>query len=170
MPTTRPRTASIRWTVCLTALLIAAGTGAQGRAEERLQARLDGRAIPLKDVAGYYCHDRGYPVIECFTSAGDRDTDSTSASYGVLSAPFVVFYQDEDYRGLNYEAWNAIPNLGTIGWNDMVTSFKSLNLGRPRWFKDAGYGYPSWRWAAGAWVPNVGDAANDAFSSVKNDP
>jgi len=166
----KPYIATILLAACAAVGIIALGPSVNAATADRLEARLGDKIIPLKDVSRYFCHDRGYPTIECFTVAGDRDADASRESYGALSSSFVVFYADEAYRGLNYEAWNAIPDLGSIGWNDMVSSFKSVNAGRPRWFSDSGYGYPSWRWAAGAWVSNVGAAANDKLSSVKNDP
>jgi len=62
------------------------------------------------------------------------------------------------------------PDLGTIGWAHKISSFKSLNSGRPRWWAGASYTGTYWQWAAGAQVSYVGDGANDRFRSVKNLP
>ena len=34
-----------------------------------ITAELDGQPIALRDVSGYHCHDRAYPVIRCFSTA-----------------------------------------------------------------------------------------------------
>lgn len=124
------------------------------------------------EVVEFHCHDRDMPTIKCFETAGERDGDlSSRASRSArLADPYVTFFQDAGYGGSSYTAYNAISDLGVYGWNDLITSFKSLSGQRPRLYTDVGYGTPSWRWAAGAWVSNVGSAANDVTSSIKNDP
>lgn len=134
-----------------------------------MRATLDGAPLPLSKVASYHCHDLRYPVITCFRDADDRDRDMLRPDV-VDSLPYVRVFRDEDYGGLSYIISESEPNLGSIGWNDVITSFKSLNNGRPRFYEHASYGDPSWRWAAGAWVANVGIWANDKFSSVANAP
>lgn len=137
----------------------------------RAQAVLGGERVPLVDVAQYHCHDRDLPLIRCFLRQVERD-DDLAQGFGValLGDPYVTFYRDVDYGGTSYTALSPIPSLGSLGWNDLISSFKSLNGGRPHWYRDANYGTPDWRWSAGAWVPNVGSGANDAISSVENDP
>lgn len=52
-----------------------------------------------------------------------------------------------------------------------MTSFKSRNGGHPKFGSDANSsGVPAWQWPAGAQVPNVGNAANDRVSSIRNVP
>jgi hypothetical protein len=60
--------------------------------------------------------------------------------------------------------------MRAIGWNDQISSFKSLNDGRPKWWRDINFAGTAWQWGAGAWTPYVGDGANDQFSSVANEP
>lgn len=131
--------------------------------------------IEVTNVARYHCHDRAFPVIECFSNAAARDADARSPDEGNPSTladavPYVIFYRDAGYGGPSLETYFPLPNLSSYGWDDMVTSFKSLNGQRPHWFNDAAYGKPSWVWPAGAWVSNVGGDANDRFSSVRNYP
>lgn len=135
--------------------------------DEDLRATLDGASLPLSKVASYDCHDLRYPVITCFRDVEDRDRDMQRPDV-VDSLPYVNVFRDEDYGGQSYIISESEPNLASIGWNDVITSFKSLNSGRPRFYQDASYGTPSWRWPAGAWVANVGTYANDKFSSVEN--
>jgi hypothetical protein len=87
-----------------------------------------------------------------------------------LATYYVTFYEHASYGGASYTASQPISDLTAWGWNDHVTSFKSLNGQRPKWWENAGYSPPTWQWAAGAWVSNVGSAANDRFSSVANVP
>jgi hypothetical protein len=88
----------------------------------------------------------------------------------LASEPYATVYRDADYGGSSLTLFGSYSNLGVIGWNDAITSFKSLNGGRPRFYRDAGFGGVSWRWSAGAWVANVGSPANDSFTAVENDP
>jgi hypothetical protein len=97
-------------------------------------------------------------------ASGPSQTVATSATY------YVTFYEHASYGGASYTASQSISDLSAWGWNDHVTSFKSLNGQRPKWWENAGYTPPTWQWAAGAWVSNVGSAANDRFSSVANMP
>lgn len=92
------------------------------------------------------------------------DTTSASATY------YVTFYEHANYGGASYTASQSISDLSNFGWNDAVTSFKSLSGQRPKWWENAGYTPPTWQWSAGAWVANVGSAANDRFSAVANVP
>lgn len=147
----------------------------------------DGAAIPLSAIAGYHCHDGAHPVIHCFDTEKERDADASgpwrsedrwsgllSERRTVLSTGaatyYVTFYEHEAYGGASFTTAQALSNLSDYGWNDVITSFKSLNGQRPKWFEHAGYGSPTWQWAAGAWVSNVGGGANDKFSAVKNVP
>jgi hypothetical protein len=142
-----------------------------------------GRRMPLAEVRHNHCHDGKAPEIRCFASADQRDVDiheiettggdprkqavEGSAITGVY---YVVFYEHADYGGASFMASVSYPNLGSIGWNDAVSSFKSLNGQRPKWWEHSDYGGSAWHWASGAQVPNVGSAANDRFSSVRNVP
>lgn len=153
-------------------MLVGPSRGSTAAQESRPRAVLDAEGIPLDDVRRYHCHDRDYPVIRCFRDEAGRDADTARALGRVelLSDPYVTFYKDVGYGGGSYSAYGPLTNLGIFGWADVISSFKSLNNGRPHWYRDSNYGTPDWRWAAGAWVTNVGSAANDTFSSVENDP
>lgn len=67
-------------------------------------------------------------------------TVATSATY------YVTFYEHASYGGASYTASQSISNLGEWGWNDHVTSLKSLNGQRPKWWENAGYTPPTWQW------------------------
>ncbi len=165
----RPGLCALGITACLLALGAASALAAE---PEDLQAVLGDDSIPLTQVVSHHCHDRDLPVIRCFETAEERDDDlevgGRHARLAVVA--YVLLFIDENYGGVSFTAHNPMPNLGTVGWNDKITSFKSLNGQRPRFYSDANYGTPSWRWAAGAWVSNVGSSANDVISSLRNDP
>jgi hypothetical protein len=110
-------------------------------------------------------------VIRCFKTeaALDADIDALDGSVDA-SVAYVRFHQDENYGGGSFTAYDPMPSMSDYGWNDQITSCKSLNNGRSRWYQDADFTGGSWRWPAGALDPNMGSGANDAFSSVANDP
>lgn len=151
-----------------------------------------GKEIPARDAARYHCHDGVYPEIRCFETAIERDVDTPAAARAsdlaigsrsansftlsddptttTLATFYVTFYQHENYGGSSYTASQSIANLGNIGWNDAISSFKSLNGQRPKWWEHVDWGGGTWQWPAGAWVASVGGSANDRFSAVANVP
>jgi hypothetical protein len=140
-----------------------------------------GSAIALSDVVYYHCHDGAYPIISCFDSAAERDQDllAVAADGGSLgdTAPdtatvlyYVTWFAAANYGGSSFTASASYADLGLIGWNDSISSFKSLNNGRPKWWQATNFTGTAWHWLAGAQVSYVGDGANDQFSSVANVP
>lgn len=140
--------------------------------------------IPLAEISRNHCHDGQDPLIRCFDAADDRDADiaepadmdqaffaaANDNDLNVTVLAYVTFWEHERYGGASYTASQPNPNLAEYGWNDKVTSFKSHNGQRPKWWEHANYGTAAWQWPAGAWVSNVGSGANDTFSSVRNVP
>jgi hypothetical protein len=166
----------------LTTLLLVCPTGtlAKGAVPElpaQAIAVLDGRSIPLKDVVNHHCHDLDAGVYRCFATEAERDADALTTVDDELLGPlgtqgftYAIAYAAINYGGSSLWISSSIPDLSTIGWNDVISSFKSTNGGRPKWWAAANYSGSSWQWIASAWVPYVGDSANDRFSSVKNVP
>lgn len=135
-----------------------------------------GVQIALADVARYHCHDGSYPVIRCFDTPAERDADIATAAHS-LDGPdtltivyYVTFFADAGYSGASFTASGSISDMRAIGWNDQISSFKSLNDGRPRWWRDINFAGTAWQWGTGAWISYVGSGANDQFSSVANEP
>jgi hypothetical protein len=159
----------------ISVLFVAGIPSASASDPDRPRAVLDGQEIPLGTVVDHHCHDRDLPTIRCFDDPADLAEDIGVAARDargarLLGVAYVTFVEHEDYGGTAFVAYNPMADLGPYGWNDTISSFKSLNGQRSRFFSDANYGTPSWRWAAGAWVPNVGSAANDVISSLQNVP
>jgi hypothetical protein len=151
---------------------LALGTGGVG-ATSGMRADLAGRPIRLLDVSRYHCHDVGASRIACFRTAGARDQDLRRRTLGTLATTgvyYVTWYEHSNYGGASFAASQSYSDLSSLGWNDAISSFKSLNGQRPKFWSDAGYGLPAWQWPAGAWVSYVSDPANDRFSSVQNVP
>lgn len=156
--------------------MVSAGTPAT-RADESASltatAMLDGSPIPLRSVGDHHCHDLIWPVIRCFQTARERDADVAvmMRDLALASTAYVTVFQHEAYGGVSITFASDQSNLASIGWNDVITSFKSLNGGHPKSWDNANCsGTPAWQWATGAWVPNVGSGANDKISSLKNVP
>ena len=144
-----------------------------------LRAELDGRPIALIDVSRFHCHDRAYPVIRCFGTALERDRDEGVADAATKPAtdgggaeaitaaaiPYVRWYLDANYGGPSFDAYIDYRDLGSLGWNDKISSFRTFLGAHPRWWRDIGFTGTSWDWGSTP-VLYVGDAANDRFSSV----
>lgn len=138
-------------------------------------ALLYGRPIPLAEVRLHHCHDLDAPSYRCFDTAAERDEDLAGVAIGerlaaLSSVPYVLFFVDANYGGSSLAIADPTPNLGSLGWSNIISSFKSTNGGRPKWWDGANYSGSSWQWAASAWVAYVGDTANDRLTSVKNSP
>ena len=154
--------------LALTVASTAAAGSPGGRAERR--AQLDGRAIALADVARFQCHDRDFPVIRCFNSAAERALDLAAQGRSTELATvtqYVTWYADANYGGApSFTAFWSEPDLTIYGWNDKISSFRTLNGGHPRWWQDVGNKGTSWDWGTLS-ISYVGDAANDQFSGVE---
>ncbi len=176
--------AILRASLAAAVALLAATVPTSSESGSEAHAIYQTEVIPLSDVARHHCHDVQYPLIRCFDTAEERDNDMQTEAEGATSVSssaddevtqmtvllYVTFWEHADYGGVSFTASQPIDHLGDYGWNDAITSFKSLNGQRPKWWEDAYYGLPAWQWAAGRWVRNVGSGANDTFSSVKNVP
>lgn len=162
------------WAVGVAAILAAsvtstAAAGSAGGSTQR-RAQLDGHTIPLRDVGLFQCHDRDFPVIRCFGSSAERDKDMADVERSaelVTVAAYVTWYADGNYGGSpSFTAFWSEPDLTVYGWNDRISSFRTLNGGHPRWWQDVGNGGAAWDWGTMS-IPYVGDSANDKFSSVE---
>lgn len=167
--------------VLATALIASSSSITSAATPGGATAEYHGHQIALGEVASHHCHDLAYPVIRCFDSAAERDLDlivesvavTTSRLLGPEPEPptsYVTWYAAANYGGSSFTASQSYADLGVLSWNDSISSFKSLNGGRPKWWQGTNYTGTSWRWLAGAQVSYVGDSANDQFSSVQNVP
>ena len=160
----------MRSVVVILVLLVLALVAPSGAAAAGPRAELDGRSISISSVPNFYCHDLDYPVIRCHRSAAvlNADIERHLAGFAIPSTawPYVMIYQDISLSGPYSALSNDYDNLSSIGWNDRISSFKSLNGYGGEFWTDAYRSGTRFGFAPGAIVMYVGDAFNDRFSSV----
>lgn len=169
-----------RLSIALVALVVATGavSGAVSAADPAsgpVRADLEGQPIAVREIPDWFCHDLDFPQIRCYRTAARLEralavgmTAAPMGEAGILAAvPYVVVYRDASYANSFAALAQPYDNLGSIGWNDMISSFKALNGLTGHFATDAlnnGRLYPTF--CCNAQVPYVGDAWNDQFSSV----
>ena len=132
-----------------------------------LTADLDGRPIELVKVGSYYCHDFDYPRIHCFaTPAALEDAVSTTlVAMAATDTNYVLIFENTYYQGAYMYISSDYSILATVGWNDRISSFKSVNSGSGKFWTDWFYGGTSWGFCCNVQTPFLG-TFNDTFSSV----
>ncbi|MCU0483555.1 MAG: beta/gamma crystallin family protein [Chloroflexi bacterium] len=90
-----------------------------------------------------------------------------SKASGVLAAAYVQVFVNRDYGGASAYLSANYPNLGTIGWNDRISSYKVLISGSGEFREHANYVGAIDEFCCTQWVTYVGDYYNDKFSSVR---
>jgi hypothetical protein len=141
-------------------------------------ATLDGRPIDPGTASHYYCHTRDYPVVHCLDTQAEVDSDlgivepASPGAAGLSPAwsglAYTIAYWDINYGGSTLTVYGAIPYLGVIGWNDNISSFKSVNCGIPRYYVDSNYSGAYWQNSCNTWSSSL-YSYNDTFSSVVNE-
>lgn len=147
----------------------AAAAGADTTSDTGLTARLSTTRIELSDVARFHCHDRDYPIIQCFVStaelmADENQTRIASAVTPDLVSAYVRWYRDPGFTGPSFDAFLSTPDLRTIGWDNMISSFTPLNGGHPTWWAGPNKTGTKWDWGTAS-VSALG-SANDQISSA----
>ena len=148
-------------------------------------ATYEGAPIEPHTASSYFCHTRDWPVVRCFASQAEVDSDldwveptepgdsPASASDSDVSpdwnygTPYSLAYWDINYGGSVLTLYGNVTYLGLIGWNDSISSFKSVNCGIPRYYIDSEYSGMYWQNGCNTWSPNL-YSYNDSFSSVVN--
>ena len=153
------------------ALFLALSLLPAGASAASLSATLDGRPIPLSDVGRYACHDRDYPVIRCFHSGAELEADEQVAPTPALApqqllSPFVRWFQNANYAGAFFDAYDPYPDLSVIGWANQISSFTPVNGSHPIWFQGANYTGVMWDWGTSP-EATLGNADNRIVSVQK---
>jgi len=142
------------------------------RASEPIVADLDGRPIRTTEVGSHNCHDFEFPRIHCFETVDALDLSVARYGAGPLTAPagvtYVRIWEHESYAGSSAYLSNNYADLGTIGWNDKITSFKSFNAQSGAFYEHNSYAGLVYSFCCNTSVWNVGGSYNDRFSSVRN--
>ena len=166
----------IAWIMGFALALVVAlpGVGSAG-SPGRLEARLGGKPLPLSRVATLHCHDFDHPIIRCYRSpaALERAVRARLAPRSEGPGPaalvdlaYVRIFADAGYMGASAYLSASYDNLGVIGWNDRISSFRSVNLGVGAFFEHVDRGGDRYSFCCNTNVSNVGSAYNDSFSSV----
>jgi hypothetical protein len=150
-------------------LALAPSTPAMAAPPE-VTATLDGRAIPVSQIAEHDCDDLEFPLIRCFKNAADRDA-SVTRRLGALhvsvatAVAYVNVYDLANYGGSSLVISQNYDSLAVIGWNDKVSSFKGRNSETGRFYVDWFHGGSSWAFCCNQQTANLGSYDN-TFSSV----
>lgn len=169
-------------------------TGAS--AGDGVRATLDGEPISLARAATLSCHDFAYPVLTCFRTSAELEgaaareaaarggvgdpgsgepgtpgaaapgEDDTGAA--VAAAGYVVVYEHGAYAGAAASLSQDYAYLGSIGWNDRISSLKSYGAAGRFWEHSPSGGF-AYTFGSSTWVSYVGDAYNDRFSALDLD-
>ena len=173
---------SARALVLLSSLaMLAAAAPATASAAGPVRAVLDGKAISLAEARSLSCHDFDYPVLTCFRTAADMEaaaaaragsSGSSTPSGGSATAPlaaaatgYVIVWVDGQYVGSARALSQDYSYLGTIGWNDVISSFKSYGATGHFW-ENAPTGGFIYNFYPTSQASYVGDYYNDKFSSL----
>jgi hypothetical protein len=169
-----------RLSIAAVAVVLVVAADPAGAYGTPLSADLEGTPITLRDVGRYHCHDLAYPRLHCFrtserSEAAVRAIDErrttrtrrrTSGSAATTAASYVRIFDGSGYAGSSAYLSQSYSTLGTIGWDNRVSSFKSLNLGYGAFYTGTSYGGTSRAFAGGDAVSSLGGLDN-TFSSVQ---
>jgi hypothetical protein len=98
----------------------------------RLSARLGETDISLAQAGTLSCHDFDYPVLHCFATPEALERDVTqrvrtnAVPAAVAATGYVTSWEHAGYAGSQMTLSADQPWLGSIGWNDRISSFKSF--------------------------------------------
>jgi hypothetical protein len=149
-------------------LALAVSSPARAAAPEKITATLDGRPIPVSEIAEHDCHDLDFPIIRCFTDASDRDASLSlhgSVSIAATAGVTYVTVWDGTYSGASISLSQDYDTLVTIGWNDRISSFKGRNSETGRFYVDWFHGGASYNFCCNQQVGSLG-SLNNTFTSV----
>jgi hypothetical protein len=164
IPRARFRVAAI---LCVAGCLAALGSprwAIAGSDDPQLRADLDGRPIPLRQVANYFCDDFSYPQIHCNSRAGDLRS-RVDGILSVASVGYVTIYDYTSFAGSYMYMSQDYSVLATLGWNDRISSFIARNSQSGHFYTDWFYSGTGYSFCCNQLVPSLGGYDN-TFSSV----
>lgn len=158
----------------LTAVILAASPSAAAE-PDRLRAFLDGQPATVSYAAAYYCHDLRSGVLECYKDAADRDNavakmlgsevSEVLGTLGSASTGYVIVWADPSYAGSSAVLSQDYANLGSIGWNDRISSYKVYTTYTGAFYDQANYQGLTQYYCCFSQVSYVGAPYNNIFSS-----
>jgi hypothetical protein len=164
------------------ALLLAAASASPRTAHAEstgrpLLATLDGERVSIAMAAQYHCHDLIVGQLTCFSSEAQRDQAvamllsseriaAVDEAMPLTVNGYVVAYVDASFRGGSVVLSHDYDNLGDIGWNDRISSYRDYTTMVGAFYVDANESGNYQSFCCLAQVSYVGDYFNDTFSSV----
>jgi hypothetical protein len=141
------------------------GGAAAAGPEPDLTATLDGKPIPLRDVAKYDCDDFAYPEIRCWSSRVLADSRALAMTV-LASVDYATVYDFTAYGGSFMNVSQNYPTLLTLGWSDKISSFKARNSENGLFWTDWFYTGTWYAFCCNTQVANLGTFSN-SFSSMQ---
>lgn len=131
--------------------------------------------ISVERAAELSCHDLERGVVRCFFKgeAAQADikrvlSDPALVRASVLLTGYVIVYQDASYGGAYRTLSIDYNDLGSIGWNDRISSFKSFGA-TGEFYEHAPPGGLTFFFGTSSMISYVGNTYNDKFSSFDID-
>ncbi len=173
-----PRSARALGLLFSLALLAAASPApASAAAAAPVRAVMDGHAISLAKARSLSCHDFDFPVLTCFRTPAEMETaaavragsgpgaDGGAAPLAAASTGYVIVYVDGSFGGSARALSQDYSYLGTIGWNDVISSLRSYGA-TGHFCENAPSGGFAYYFYPTSSVSYVGDYYNDKFSAL----
>lgn len=159
--------------VVLAAALVATPTAAASRS---VLTVVDGQPSSIADATGFHCHDLVRFELQCFRTETARDAavvtllaaraaEGRLEPFGATSTGYVVAYAAISYGGNSVVLSQNYANLGSIGWDNIISSYKVFTSATGRFYENASFGGRYQAYCCFTNVSYVGDALNDRFSS-----
>jgi hypothetical protein len=158
------------WVRALMAALVVSAVFGGAANAGRLSARLGEAEISLDQAGAMSCHDFDYPVLRCFETpqALDRDVarrvETKAIPAAVAATGYVTSWEHAGYAGSQMTLSADQPWLGSIGWNDRISSFKSFGASGRFLENSPGSGF-IYYFSSGVQVSYLSDFYNDKFSA-----
>ena len=148
--------------------------GAEAKQSE-LRADLNGRPIDPAQASSYFCHDFDFPEIHCFSTPSELEAavaePASASSQNLVIAAFgpsdyVTVYSSPGYGGSFAHLSQNYDALATIGWNDIVSSYKARNNRTGTFYEHWFAGGTRKNFCCNQNVPSLAAAVDNTFSSV----
>jgi hypothetical protein len=158
--------------VILSAVVMSlAVTPVRAASPAEIAADLEGVPIAVEQIPDFFCHDRDYPTIHCFTSA--RRLEATLRGPGTGFAPaavaavdYVIVYSLTYYAGSYLYISQDYDTLALVGWNDRIRSYRGLNSELGRFWTDWFHGGTALDICCNAFVPSLSATFDQKITSV----
>jgi hypothetical protein len=143
--------------------------------QSEVRADLDGRPINPTRSSSYFCHDFEFPQIHCFSTPGGLEANvaqptSASSQVGVVAAfgpnDYVTVYSGPGYAGSFAHLSQNYDALASIGWNDVISSYRARNNRTGTFYEHWFAGGATKKFCCNQNVPSLAAGVDNTFSSV----